>query len=119
MNERTEILIRIALRFLELHSGEGVHPLRQPRYLQNAHIPDTWITSLATFIHDIKGEVETTDPILIPRQREHDQHIMRIAIDGNFNTVLIHQCKMWYKVSTLADIATSDGAKLESFSYTD
>ena len=42
---------------------------------------------------------------------------MQLALDGNFKSNTIQQCRMWTCIVTLVEIATADGKRLEVWAF--
>ena len=91
IEDTTGDLIKIAVDYIELISGIGGSPLQHLHVLRHSHIPSNWVTSLAKYLHEIGGTIEMWRKLILFLQRENDQYIMQIAIDGRFDLQLIQQ----------------------------
>ena len=78
------------------------------------HIPETWVKSLAIYLHQIRGYIEMWRDLILRRQRENDQFIMQIATDGRYNLQLIQQCRLFLQVNIIEDISTAIGTLIKS-----
>ena len=94
MCDRTGELLHTALDHLELISGMGGAPFANPRKLMHPHIPDTWAKSLALYLIQIGSFIDMRRDPILQLQREQDQYIMRIALDGGYDLQLIQQSRL-------------------------
>ena len=53
--------------------------------------------------------METDSKWVILMQRQNDQYIMQLVVDGNFDLVAFKQCWLWLQVATMADITHANG----------
>ena len=113
--DRTGDLIEITLGSLEMEIGLGKCPLWYPHTTTLEHVSDTWVSSIGRFLHRLKCRVETRTTRQVEVQRENDYFIMQLALDGNFNLPLVQQCRLWLRVSTVADISDASGRRLEKW----
>ena len=90
----------------------------EPYIVTLEHVPDTWMTSICSFLYMNKSSVEIRHNRVVPVQRDRDQYIMQLALDGNYKLRLIQQCRMYLQVATLADIINAEGNQLEEWAYT-
>ena len=115
--DRTGDLIEITLGTLEMEIGLGRCPLWHPHTTTLEHVSDTWASSIGRFLHRVDCRVEAQTRRQVGKQRENDQFIMQLALDGNFDLPLIQQCRMWLQVATMADVSDASGRRLESWAF--
>ena len=113
--DRTATLILIERDYLELTIGVGRCPLLEPYIATLEHVPDTWMTSICSFLHKNNSSVEIRHTRVVPVQQDQDQYIMQLALDGNYNLRLIQQCRLYLQAATLADIINADRTQLEEW----
>ena len=118
MMDRTGNLIGITLGTLELEIGLGKCPLWHPYVATLEHVTPTWLTSISSFLHQTGCRVETRVARQVEPQRENDQFIMQIALDGQYDMNKIQQCRLRLRVCTLADICDASGRRIERWALT-
>ena len=107
IQDRTGTLIEIERDYLELLAGLGKCPLAHPIITQYEYLPNTWITSICSFLHHTNSQVIVRSQRIITIQRENDQFLMELAIQGGYKLELVQQCRLWLQVATLADICNA------------
>ena len=107
-------LFQIGLEWFRILSGLPVCPLASPN-LDTTHVElAQWFQSLQGFLSTINHSLEVPNHYLPRPLREHDRTIMSLC-RANFTTtelITINRCRLFLRVSTIAEITTADGTKL-------
>jgi hypothetical protein len=113
-------MARIALRWAQFCAGIG-QPILENTAISLPHLESEWISSLRTYLEDIKGKIQVDNPGIPTLSREHDQHLMEVAIQLKIfkpsHLRKINYCRLYLNVSTISDIANANGDMIDPAMY--
>ena len=106
----------ILVRWAQLQAGTSKSILEDTKPID--YIESKWIVTLRAFLRKINAQIKQVDAWVIKTQRENDTHIMEVFARAKHissaTLAKLNYCRMYLAVTTLADIASSDGKKIVS-----
>jgi hypothetical protein len=109
-------MIRITLQWAQFCAGAS-SPILESVDSPLPHLETEWITSLRKYLSEIKGRIQIKHAGVPPKQREHDEYIMDIAINmkklkpGQLRR--INYCRLYLNVTTLSKITNATGNSID------
>jgi len=108
----------IALDWTQLHAGTRTKVMEETRYIP--YIIEPWIDSVHAYMVDnnIKLKIPTTK--IQPLRRDNDKYLMEEAINMGLSVRDlrdINNCRMFLKVTTLAEITNCEGTHILKQSF--
>ena len=107
-------LLRISLRWMRHIAGFSYCPLLRPQPTYH-HIQDRWFQTLIVFLYECNGYIETNDKPSI-YSRQEDSSLMEDFLlfePSKTQLLLLNQCRLYLRVTTLSDIATNLGTEIQ------
>ena len=107
-------LLLIQLSWMQLYAGISIPILEYNKSLD--YLPPGWIKNLHEYLVDSTVQIELFGGWVPARQREHDAIIMDYVLHHTPSWMwsAINRCRLFLKVTTLADLTTIDGRQIPS-----
>lgn len=107
--------LRIALSWSQWQSGTAAAILTDTRTAL-PHLESRWIKSLRTFLLSINATLRLDNAFTVPRERQHDQHIMDYVVNSrNFSQadiVIINYCRLYLHITTISELFDASGERI-------
>jgi len=115
MQDPLGLMMEAVLAQTQLFSGSGTHILEDPSQILN-YVPVTWVTTVATFLAKIKSTIISKHAWKPTFQRTNDRFLMddfRTHTQSKTQLSRLNACRLFLKVTTLADICDATGQYIE------
>jgi hypothetical protein len=108
-------LLQVVIAWYQVVAGVSFSPLWMPSISLN-YLDSPWLDSTCKFLAHCQAQLLIPDIPLSKLQRQHDACIMNGILDLNLSATTmkrINSCRLWFQVTTLSDICTLKGNRID------